>query len=244
MAIQDTVDQIIVEARDNARTFSDQAQDAVDLAIQSAQTLAVPAAPDDTSSIEAVGDLVDPLAPAQDYVQIFRDAQDALKDEILSSSNEDFNEFVNKYFPLTLNAVQVAWLENVILNGDAALPQDIEDAMYNRNIDRINEEMQKGKDEAIERYSQFGWADPPGSLSKRISMIQQEARMKACEAARDIMINQADRAEKNVQFAIDQATRLQDMVWKAADGFSQSVTRAIGPAVQSGAGQAEAARSC
>jgi len=236
MTIQETVDLIIDEAITRAREQADEAIDKVNEAMQAASQLIIPFDPGDPGN--PVGIIPDP--PTADYAAIFKENQDEMKNEILSQSNAEFNQFLNDYFPITLNAIAVAWMEDSILNGGTGIAPNVEDAIYNRGEERINEKMDAATEDVTEEWSVLGWSSPPGALASKIRRIRQEALTAACELNRDIVVSSADLEQKNVQFAVAESTKLQTAVWSAADSFSQSITRAYGPAVASGDGISKA----
>jgi hypothetical protein len=204
--------------------------------MQAASQLIIPNNPADPSA----GSGIAVLPPTDDYAAIFKQNQDEMKDEILSQSNTEFNQFLDDYFPVALNAAQVAWLENAIINGGTGIAANIEDAIYTRGEERLSEKMTAELEDVTEQWAALGWPNPPGALASRIRRIRQEALKAACDLNRDVVINAADLEQKNVQFAISEATKLSVSVWQTAVAFQSQITRAYEAAVASGDGISKA----
>ena len=135
---------------------------------------------------------------------------------IVDSINADYQDFLNTYYPTLLASSSSAWLQDAIDNGGTGLPTDIEDAIWNRGRDRLDEELSANVIRASDRFSRLGWVIPPGALVDQILKAEEAKTKKACEINRDIAIAQAELEQKNIQFAIDQVTQLQKAVWGAS----------------------------
>jgi hypothetical protein len=231
MTIQENVDQIIANAQTRAEQAQNQAINYTDLAT-SAASLQIVSLP----SIDDLSSLSKPeFEPPDDrYGNLFSTLFTGTKNEILSQLDSDWNDFLNQYFPTSLNAAAQAWIEDAILNGGTGIGAPIEEAIYQRGRDRIEMTANAEEDRLGDQFSRLGWPAPPGAISGRIDRIRQEARTRIAEVNRDVTIKAADQEQENVQFAVRMSVDLVRTVWNAAGVFIGSVVRAYGPAVQAG----------
>jgi hypothetical protein len=244
MTIQENVDLIIAEAIARAQEHTELTQSKVDDAINYASSISFPTGVDDVDEIGAPpSGIQTPTDFSPAYDDEFRTQFNSVKTEILATLNSDWNDFLSDYFPVALNNAAQAWLLDAINNGGTGIDSDIEDAIWERAKDRIDDAMVTAEGDATVQFATRGWFSPPGGLASRLRRIQEEARIKACEINRDdTAINAADLEQKNVQFAINEALKLVQSVWDAAKAFVDSIIRAYDPAVRAGAGVAAAAQ--
>jgi hypothetical protein len=242
MTIQENVDTIIAEAIARAEEHTLLTQTKVDEAINYASTIVFPSGVDDIDEVGSPPSGIEtPTTFTDPYDEEYKTQFNSVKNDILANLDSDWNQFLTDYFPAALNAAAQAWLLNAINNGGTGIDPNIEDAIWQRAKDRIDDQMTTAEQDATVQFAALGWASPPGGLAARLRRIQEEARIKSCEVNRDAAIKAADQEQENVQFAISEALKLVTSVWDAAKNFVDSVIRAYDPAVRSGAGVADAA---
>lgn len=209
MPVEETVQTMIDEARADA----DQAQ----LYAEVASNIAIDAARD-LASFNSVGDLspylvvpVDSDIP--DLELIYKKNYDL---NILNSINTEYLAFLEAYYPSALADSAATWIQGAIDDGGTGLPASIEDAIWQRGRDRLGEDLNARVQQASDQFARAGFVNPPGALMDQIAQAQEERSVKACELNRDIAIAQAELEQKNIQFAVEQATGLQKAVWASA----------------------------
>lgn len=103
------------------------------------------------------------------------------------------------------------------------LPADIEAAMWQRDVDRLNDDATKQFDEAANTWAMRGFMLPPGALIAAGLGVQRDLADRVAAQSRDVAIKQADLIQKNRQFAVDEGVKLAqaeaDVALKLVDAF-------------------------
>lgn len=111
---------------------------------------------------------------------------------------------------------------NDIQNGGTGLDATVEADIYQRLLDRQVEENDRLYSEASDYFAARGFSLPPGALSGRLNEINQQISRNNSNASREITISQAELAQKNTHFAIEQGGKLEGMI---RDFFTQGTNR-------------------
>jgi len=96
-----------------------------------------------------------------------------------------------------------------MLEARQALPQHIEDAIFQRGRSRIELETQRGVDQAFAEFGNRGFSEPAGMLAGRVLEIRQAGANQVAEASRDVAIEQFKATLENLRFAIVQGAALE-----------------------------------
>lgn len=96
-----------------------------------------------------------------------------------------------------------------IKNGGTGLPEEVEEAIYKRHLNRVQEENDKMYQKAENYFSARGFTMPPGMLAARLNEVDKQIARNNQDASRDIMANQAELAHKHSQFIMDLGVRLE-----------------------------------
>ena len=212
MPVEETVQSMIDEARADADQAQLYAEVASNIAIDAARQIA---------SFNGVGDLTPYIEPIPDssipnLPVIYQQNYDVA---FFDTIGQEYKDFLEDYYPSALASSAAVWIQDAIDNGGTGLPTDIEDAIWQRSKDRLDEDLGMRVQQAQDQFSRLGWVNPTGALMDQIARAQEERSIKACELNRDIAIAQAELEQKNIQFAVDQATGLQKAVWASATGL-------------------------
>jgi len=93
-------------------------------------------------------------------------------------------------------------LQNNIVNGGTGLPEDIEQAIYDRQKERDEQQINETINQAMETWASRGFDLPPGMLMAEVDKILLDYQHSKLDRSRDIAINQAELEQKNMQFSI------------------------------------------
>jgi hypothetical protein len=99
-----------------------------------------------------------------------------------------------------------------IRNGGTGLDAAVEAEIYQRLLDRQQDENERLYNEANDYFAARGFTLPPGALSGRLNEINQQVSRNNSAASREITINQAELAQKNTHFIIDKGAQLEGML--------------------------------
>jgi hypothetical protein len=132
------------------------------------------------------------------------------------------NEFILTYFPAvsgTLTTASDTWLETAIENGGSGIPAAVEDALWQRDRDRITLAAQESERTAISEYAARGFSMPGGVLDNKVADVRLQASRQLGEASRAAAITHADWVLKNTQFAVEQTIKLRIGAMEALAAF-------------------------
>lgn len=103
----------------------------------------------------------------------------------------------------TLRAV----IDQMLATG-TGLPPEIEAAIWERDVDRLDQDEVKNLDEAENTWAMKGFQLPPGALIAAALAVQRDTAEKVAAQSRDVAIKQADLVQKNRQFAVEEGVKL------------------------------------
>jgi len=96
-----------------------------------------------------------------------------------------------------------------MIQGVAALPEAIEQAIFEKMRSRIEIEVNRDVDQAMTEFSARGFAEPPGQLAGRVNEIRQGGANRIADASRDAALKQYEESNANLRFAITQGAALE-----------------------------------
>jgi len=111
-----------------------------------------------------------------------------------------------------------------IRNGGTGLDVTVEAELYDRARDRQRDENERLYRESEDTFSATGFPLPPGALAARLAEVSAEISRKNDQMSREIMINQAELAQKNTQFMVEKGIQLEGIL---RDFFNQQSNRAL-----------------
>ena len=97
-------------------------------------------------------------------------------------------------------------------NGDTGLAPDVEQAIYDNHLRRINEENESRIEEAENYFAGRGFTLPSGMLAYKLSRVSREAMASKEQASREVMISQAELAQKNTHFIMERGIQLEGVL--------------------------------
>ena len=112
--------------------------------------------------------------------------------------------------------IQVALLrlKNNILYGGTGLSADVESAIWNRDIERNEQQLRDSMDKVSSAWAKKGFSLPDGLLANSISAIQLEYFNRNIDRSREIAIKQAELEQSNIfkslELCVNLSTKLID----------------------------------
>lgn len=141
--------------------------------------------------------------------------------------------FIDREFPQhRANLAAIESRLNTYLQGGTALTPAIEDAIFNRTLDKTNREMVKAKDEAWRKAARAGFTMPSAMLLAQQIDIDQAGRDNNARAATEIAIKQAELEQQNLQFAVTQSANLRKIAIDAGLAYYNGLIQINGQAVE------------
>lgn len=111
-----------------------------------------------------------------------------------------------------------------IRNGGTGLDPTIEADIYARGRERQRVENEALYRQAEDRFTATGFELPSGALNSTLEAVNEEISRKTDQINREITINQAELEQKNVQFSLEQATKIEGIL---SDFYNSQENRAL-----------------
>lgn len=139
----------------------------------------------------------------------------------------DFNEQPPSVSGITVPNVFINWSEPVYqseilddltqwvktyMRGGTGLPASVEDALFSRARERDSAEGRRALQEAVDTWAARGFLNPPGMLEHQRQMLAEQARLKAAELNRDVLVEAAKWEIENIRFAVQQGIALEQLL--------------------------------
>lgn len=99
-------------------------------------------------------------------------------------------------------------LEHDVANGGTGLDPEVEQALWDRNQNRLSDDLRDEYEEKERYFAARGYSMPPGALNAALSRLDREHTRRKTELAKDIAVSQAELAQKNTQFALEHGTKV------------------------------------
>lgn len=110
---------------------------------------------------------------------------------------------------------------NGIVNGGAGMSETTEQAIYDRAASRLDVELQKSENIALEDFASRGSRLPQGALIARFQEIQLQNTFAREDLTNDIMIKSADQAYQYSTFIIEKGISLEHEVMATVNSIQQ-----------------------
>ncbi len=125
-----------------------------------------------------------------------------------------------------LSEVKELLLER-IREGGTGLPADVEDDIFNRNLERDEQVLQDAMDSVSEEWAKMGFTLPDGMLANQIAAIQQEYLNARLTTSRDISIKQAELEQTNINKAFELCVSIEASYNNALVGFANAAANGM-----------------
>lgn len=218
--------------------------------------LEVPAAPDLLSEISGIQkptliNITVPTAPTYsepeflatrpvlnataptDLDVMMRDQYSTISPVMRDAVASQFDAFMDREFPAFRTGM--AAIEERLatyLEGGTALSTAIENALYNRTLDKTNADATRANQKAWGEAARAGFQVPSAILLAQLIDLDQERRNANARAAIDIAIEQAKLEQQNLQFAVTQSSNLRQIALNAAIAYYNGLVQINGQALE------------
>jgi hypothetical protein len=186
----------------------------------SAPVFSIENAPTDNTNIESVEipdkpEMVFPVAPQLTDIAIPNPPNITLPvfDAVLSPLETISTPTNFQYYEGAYNSdIRVALFTKILAdieNGGTGLSVEIEADIYTRGTERQRVENERLYREVENQFSATGMHLPSGAFAAMLLEVSNEISRKNDQLNREIIINQAELAQKNTQFTVDQARQIE-----------------------------------
>ena len=127
------------------------------------------------------------------------------------------------------------------IQGGSALSPAVQNDIFERALDKNNQEYQRARDSAYEEGARRGFTLPSGAVFSAATQARQAAADNAARVAIEIAIKQAELEQQNLQFAVTQSTNLRQVVIQAAQSWAGQLVQINAQALQFAKGVLDAA---
>lgn len=174
-------------------------------------------APTDVSAPLVTAPLVDIPTTVDDYIELYRTQYIEMMEEL---SNR-FQVFRDTHFPDESAGFAAAqnWLLEAVANPDSALPQAIQDKIFEDDRSRILDDASRAGDAVLSSFAARRFPLPPGQAAAAIAGIQQKAQAEIGASSR----NMAKLAVEMQRFTVEKLLGLR----QAADGAALEYIKAL-----------------
>lgn len=141
--------------------------------------------------------------------------------------------WIDKYAPQYHTAM--AALEAKIADGYAgntALPDDVEQQIFDRGVSRAEAERANLDSEAAERFSRRGYRLPPVALASQLARNQELVARSAADVAREVAIKRAELEHQHVQFVMQLSSSIRDAMRGQVLQYASLLVNLNGQALQ------------
>lgn len=118
------------------------------------------------------------------------------------------------------------------LAGGTGFTPAVENAIWNRAVDKIDGEFRRARDAAYDDAARRGFTLPTGALHSTLVQSRQAAADASARAAMDIAIKQAEIEQANLQFAVTQSAGLRQVALQAAQSWAGNLVQINGQALE------------
>lgn len=193
-------------------------------------TITVPASPSistPTMGTVTLGSLLSPVIPSAPVIDI--DSLSISEPENISVTPISWSFSVSDVLisddPLI--ATMITRLADNIVNGGTGLSSTVEDAIFNRDLERNEQQLEDALDKARTAWSKTGFTLPDGMLANSLSSIQKEYMNRLIDRSREIAIKQADLEQSNLFKSIELAVNLAFKLVDANTKYEELVLKSL-----------------
>lgn len=172
------------------------------------------------------------VAAPTDLDVTMRQEYETISPVMRDAVNAQIDAFLDREFPEFRPAM--AAIESRLatyLQGGTALTPTVENAIYNRTLDKVDSEARKAVADAWERAAKAGWSVPTAMLLAQQAEVDKNRRDNNARAATEIAIKQAELEQQNLQFAVTQSINLRKIAVDAAMAYYSGLVQLNGQAL-------------
>jgi hypothetical protein len=114
-------------------------------------------------------------------------------------------------------------LTNNIRNGGTGLTPEIEADIWDRDLERMEQQLEDSTDKVVSMWAKKGFSLPDGMLANSLSDLQKEYMNKRIDRSREIAIKQAELEQNNIFKSIELAVSLAFKLIDALENYQKLV---------------------
>lgn len=218
-------------------------------------SILAPTVPDFPAAPNISDSYVTPDNPSKPDISM--PSRPTLKDHEIPAftSNVDIPQFTDTLPDVSLNPIQEADIKALfgfliggyepqiseikailmdrIINGGTGLPADIEDDIWNRNLERDQQALQDGIDAMNAQWSKLNFSLPDGALADSITHLNNEYVNKRLDTSRDIAIEQARLEQTNINEALKLVAMIEEAFNNVIVAYVNAASNAMRVAAES-----------
>lgn len=172
------------------------------------------------------------------FRQDFRDQAGSMA-RVLEGELDAYLAKINPQFHSQMAAIEDR-LSRYLAGGTGFTPA-VENAIWNRAVDKIDGEFRRARDAAYDDAARRGFTLPAGALHSTLVQSRQAAADASARAAMDIAIKQAEIEQANLQFAVTQSASLRQVALQATQSWAGNLVQINGQALEFAKGVLQAA---
>jgi len=175
----------------------------------------------------------DPGAPPSNLDTLMQTNYGVAYTNMSANTSAAIDTFLDREFPQFRTGI--AALETRLatyLQGGTALTPAVENAIYNRTLDKTNSDATRAKSEAWGKAARAGFTMPTPMLLAQSRDIDLERRNNNARAATDIAVKQAELEQQNLQFAVTQSSSLRQVMLTSAMAYFNGLVQINGQALE------------
>lgn len=117
-------------------------------------------------------------------------------------------------------------LEGNILNGGTTLDPDVENDIWQRDLERSEQALQDAIDKATGQWAKFGFSMPDGLLSGALLALNNEYMNRNIDRSREIAIKQAEMEHDGLFKSLELGISIENIVMTSQNEYAQRVLEA------------------
>lgn len=149
----------------------------------------------------------------------------------LNVSDLQFNyptlDYSETPYTSTIKARIEEYVLDVLNNGGTGVNTAVENALFERDIERANQAVADAKNKAVSEWTGRGFEMPDDDIMDTLTRIDTEFLMKRLEVSRDILVKAWELEQANVFKSLDVATALETQLIMYANNVAQRAFEAL-----------------
>jgi transcription elongation factor Elf1 len=173
------------------------------------------------------------IVPPTDLDVLMRTQYATISPVMQDAVSAQLDAYLDREFPQFRSAMATleARLATYMAGGTALTPA-VENAIYNRTLDKTNIDARRASEESWGKAARAGFSMPSITLLAQQQDIDQARRDNNARAATDIAVKQAELEQSNLQFAVTQSSMLRKLAMDSALTYYSGLVQINGQALQ------------
>lgn len=114
-----------------------------------------------------------------------------------------------------------------IVNGGTGIPAEVEQDIWDRNLERDQQALQDGIDVLAAQWGKLGWSLPDGMFAYSVAQLNNEFNNKRLDTSREIAIKQAELEQANINEALKLTAAIEEAYNTVCIGYINAASSAM-----------------